>query len=317
ITFSDKTSLLGNVISSIKNNNIPKYTGAENGTWLWTPILQITPEYTKKILSDAKRNGIKNIYLSIDSYLDIFVMPDGPEKNTKKKEFDNIIENFIVEADKLNISVDAEAGWRNWAELGNSYKAFATMSYAIEFNENHKLGFRAFQYDVEPYLLDYFSEDQEKVYGNLINLVDESVAKLDNTNLLLSVVVPEFYDGSSADTPKIFYAGERLYPIEQLLRVLDKRIGSTIIIMAYRNFSQGPNGSIEISKDEIALANKYKTKIILAQETSEVLPSYITFFNLKKTYFVNEMNTLNSFFSKEKSFGGIATHYINTLALLK
>lgn len=313
LTFGKKSSLLGNAISSFKAGYNPQTTGPENGSWLWTPILQITPAYRDRIITDSKKNGIKNLYLSIDSYLDIFVMPEGKDKDKLEKQFDTVLSDFVTVANENGITVDAEAGWRNWAELGNSYKAFVTLSYAIEFNKRHENKLRGFQYDIEPYLLDYYKEDGKGVLGNFINLVDESVAKLDGTDLRLAVVIPEFYDGSYVDTPQIFYAGQNLYPIEQLLRVLDKREGSSVIIMAYRNFSDGPNGSIEISKDEVATANKYKTKIILALETGKVDPEYITFFNKSKSYFSKEKNSLEKAFKNNPSYGGIATHYINSL----
>lgn len=317
ISFNNRSSLLGNAISSLTKNSIKTEYSEENGSWLWTPILQITSDYAENIISDSKKRGIKNLYVSIDTYLDIYVMPEGSEKNAQLKKFDSILSDFIKKANDNGITVDAEAGWRNWAELANSYKAFATLSYAIDYNKTHQYKFRGFQYDVEPYLLDYYKEDTKEILNNFINLVDESVGRLDGSDLRLSVVVPEFYDGTYEETPKIFYAGESLYPVEQLLRVLDKRDESSIIIMAYRNFSEGPNGSIEISKDEVQLANKYKTKVVLALETGNTLPAYITFYNLRRSYFEKQLTILRKAFIKEKSFGGTATHYINSLTELQ
>lgn len=313
ITFYNRRSLLGNAISSIKLNRANEnFDDIENGSWLWTPILQITPEYRDKIIKEGKKRGIKNLYLSIDSYLDIYTLPDGKTKREQERNFDTILADFVTKASENGITVDAEAGWRNWAEIGNSYKAFVTLNYAIDFNKRHSVKLRGFQYDIEPYLLDYYKEDQKNVLGNLINLVDESVARLDGSDLRLYVVVPEFYDQNYTETPKVFYAGESLYPFEQIIRILDKRDGSRIIIMAYRNYTNGPDGSIDIAKDEIFIANKYKTKVILALETGETEPSFVTFFNHKKTYFENQVDNLTRAFKENQSYGGIAVHYINS-----
>ncbi len=312
ITFFDKTSLLGNVISSLKNNaSIPKTEGGENGSWLWTPVLQITPAYRNSIISGAKINGVKNLYISIDSYLDIYAMEDGEEKDRLKNKFDKILSDFVSEARKNNITVDLEAGWRNWAEIGHSYKAFATLNYAIEFNKKHKDKLRGFQFDVEPYLLEYYKENKKSVLGNFINLIDEAVARLDGTDLTLSVVIPEFYDEESGETPPIYYAGKSLYTTEQLLRVLDKRANSSIILMSYRNFSRGLDGSIDISKEEINTANKYSTKVIIAQETGDVEPPYITFYSTGKNHYDKQLGLILGAFKNDKSFGGVATHYVN------
>jgi len=49
----------------------------ESGSWIWTPIMQMSPNYTESILTEAKINGVNVMYLSIDSYLDIFTMKKG------------------------------------------------------------------------------------------------------------------------------------------------------------------------------------------------------------------------------------------------
>ncbi len=64
----------------------------EHGTWLWTPILQMSDEYMVATLNGVQKNGVNVVYLSLDSYLDIYTTPDQSEKQTKKKEFSNILE---------------------------------------------------------------------------------------------------------------------------------------------------------------------------------------------------------------------------------
>lgn len=317
IAFVDN-SMLANAISSLQDNSFTVKTGGlEAGTWLWTPILQITPAYQKSIISAAVKYGIKNIYLSIDSYLDIYIMPDGEEKTKKRKDFDTIIEKFITEANRNGITVDAEAGWRNWAEDGNTYKALATINYTNKFNKTHAAKFRGFQYDVEPYLLDSYEENKATVLKNYLSLIDSSVSLLNKSDLQISVVIPEFYDGTHGDTPSFSYNGKTGYAIDHLLSILDRRAGSTIIVMSYRNFSKGSDGSIDISTDEISSANKHRTKIIVAQETGDVEPAYITFHNTNKKYFNKQKNELGAAFSLDKSYGGIAIHYINAFIELK
>lgn len=317
IAVFEKEILLANLVSSIKKSSDKIDYGPENGTWLWTPVLQITPEYRKTILAGAVKNNIKNIYLSIDPYLDIYIMPDGKEKTEKKLAFDKKIEDFIIEANKNGISVDAEAGWRNWAEEGHTYKAFATLKYAIDFNKKHANKFRGFQYDVEPYLLDEYKKDKKTVLTNFLNLISQSVSALNNSDLDISVVIPEFYDGANNETPRFSYRGTMGFATEHLLEILDRRENSKIIVMSYRNFSQGENGSIEISKNEILSAEKHRTKIVLAQESGDVEPPYITFYNTSKRRYNKETQKLEEAFKDTRSFDGLAVHYINAFMDLK
>lgn len=314
----EKENFLANALSSTKTiNPTLKTSTPENGTWLWTPTFDITPSYRNSIIWGAKKNGIKNIYLSIDSYLDVFVMPDGPEKNRKKKDFDEIIIGFIKEAEKNNITVDAEAGWQNWSEKENWYKAFAVLDYAIEFNKTHSQKFRGFQYDVEPYLLPEYQKNKKVVLRNFISLINQSLTKLDGSDLEFSVVIPEFYNGENGETPRFLYARKYDHALDHLLSALERRPQSKIIVMSYRNFSLGEDGSIEISKDEINAANKKQTKIIIAQETGDVLPDYITFYNTSKSRYKRETEIIKQTFSSQKSYGGLATHYLNSFMELR
>ncbi len=313
----DKNLLLASVISSVSNNTGNINGGEEVGTWLWTPVMDITPAYKEFVISGAKQNGIKTIYLSIDSYLDIFLMPNGEKRDKSKLAFDNAVEKFIADAHKDGISVDAEAGWQNWAEFGNLYKPLAVLDYVIAFNKSHPEKFRGFQYDVESYLLPQYEENKQVTLYNFVNLVDQTVAKLNNTDLLLSVVVPDFYDSDSNETPEYSYRGENGFTFDHLLRVLDRRSGSKLVVMSYRNFSRGDDGSIDISKGEIKDALLAKTKVVIAQETGNVQPSYVTFYSTNKSYLDKQKTNLASAFEGYSSFGGFAVHYINSYLDLK
>lgn len=317
LTFSNKESYLANIFSFFTEKKPEVYSEKEDGTWLWTPIERITPEYRDSIIAGAKNRGIKNIYLSIDPYLDIFVMQDGKEKDEKKDKFVTTLVDFIKNANLNGITVDAEAGWRNWAEPGNEYKALAVLSFAVEYNKTHKEKFRGFQYDIEPYMLENYDENKNVYLYNFVSLVDKSVEALKNSDLVISVVVPEFYDKSGETASKFRYGGKSKYAIEHLLSVLDKREGSKIIVMAYRNFTEGVDGTVDISKDEINSANKSNTKIIIAQEFSDVLPKYITYYKTSYRYYGKQLALINTAFEGERSFGGTATHYVNAYLDLK
>ena len=89
--------------------------------------------------------------------------------------------------------------------------------------------------------------------------------------------------------------------------------------MSYRNFADGKNGSIDISKNEMKTAKRggYSTNIILAEETGDVLPRYVTFYSMTKKYFSDETSKLDSAFSSYPNFAGLAIHYANAYFELK
>jgi len=313
-----RESLLTNVFSSLQRQN-SEIGGkpVERGTWLWTPLLDITPEYREFIIAGAKENGIRTIYLSIDSYLDIFAMEEGPEKQVKEQAYDEALQAFVREAHKAGLSVDAEAGWRNWSEPGHEYKAFAVLRYAMKYNRTHEEKLRGFQYDIEPYMLPSFEEDKKSILRNFVSLVSKVVKELEDSDLELSVVIPEFYDGGGELTPKFLHGLRYGYAYDHLLNALERRPGSTIIIMAYRRVALGENGSIQISRDEMTAAAPYQTKVVIAQETGDDLAPHVTFHGTSREYYDEQTGLIEKAFEKEKSYGGLATHYINMFLTLK
>ncbi len=313
---------LANVKSSVEKTNEPKILNIdkknlENSTWLWTPTVFLTDEYIKEILKGARENHINKIYLAIDSYLDIYIKNDSEQKVMEKKEFDNKVSKFIKDANIYNIEVVAVSGWKNWAQKEHSYKPFVIMDYVIDFNSKRQEKFSGIQFDIEPYLLEEYKENKKETLREFISLIDEIIENAPKDNLEISIVVPEFFDKNSDSTPKFLWNGKYDFTINHLFRILSKRENSSVLIMAYRNFNTGYDGVFDISKDEILAGNKYKVKTIIALETGDFKPPFITYFNTNKKYYNQKVSEIKDYYKDQISFSGIATHYINSLMEMK
>ncbi len=288
----------------------------EHGTWVWTPIPEMTSEYMARIVGEAKNRGVNTIYLSIDSYLDIFVMQDGVQKEKAEQQFVEKLADFIWLAHQNNIAVDAEAGWRNWAEEGHTYKALTIVEFVKKFNTSQPLKFRGLQYDIEPYLLEnYYTSDEsrQKILANFVKLVDDTVHHLEDSKLALSIAIPDFYDGRDGMTPEFEYKGKKDYVFRHLLNILEKKSGSSVVLMSYRNFAEGKGGSIDVSRNEMQTvkSGRYKTAVVLAQEVGEVADQYTSFHNMPPEYMVAETAKLQSAFAGYRNFAGLSFHYAN------
>ncbi len=90
-----------------------------------------------------------------------------------------------------------------------------------------------------------------------------------------------------------------------------------LLVMAYRNQSEGVDGSIDIAQDEIRTADAYHTKVIVAQETGDVLPPSITFCNTSLSHLNTQIQNIGKAFAGDESYNGIAIHYINALMKLE
>jgi hypothetical protein len=311
-----KQSLLGRIF---KPN--PARTGKEeHGIWVWVSPIQMSSDYMKFLVNDAKANNITALYVTIDDYLSVDALPEGTEKESRKAAYSKALENLITLASAQGIAVDAEGGARDWAEDANRYKGFALIDYAMEYNlghENHPL--RGFQYDVESYLLPSYERNKAPVLTRFVSFIDESVTRLGNSNLLFSVVIPHFYDSKQNWTPSIEYAGQSMHTFDHLLRILERRPGSHLLLMSYRNFAQGNDGTIQISEVEVSQASEAggSTKVIIGQETGKVDPDYVTFHGHPKKYYLEQWNIVRNHFVSYSGFGGMAVHYIDSFRELR
>lgn len=291
----------------------------EYGTWVWTSPYAMSSLYRDKVVTGSVANKINVIYITIDDYLNINSLPAGVDKEIKKKKYSDALESFIILANKNNIQVDVEAGWRDWAEDPKATKANILIDYAIEYNKSRSNKIRSFQFDVEPYLLSRYEQNKASVLTNFVNFIGNASNRLGSNNLHFSVVIPHFYDSSQKWTPAITYNNSKNYTFNHLLNILDKRPGSSIILMSYRNTAEGDDGSIKISKTEIdqAFSGGHSTKVIVAQETGNVEPDYVTFYQKSKDYYLSQVNIINNQFKNSVNFGGVAVHYIDPLLDLK
>ncbi|MBI2065276.1 MAG: hypothetical protein HYT62_04445 [Candidatus Yanofskybacteria bacterium] len=285
----------------------------EFGVWVWTPPDQLSNDQMREIIKQVSESNFNVIYLTIDSYLEINSLPDSHDKNVRKSSYTNSLASFISLAKDKNIAVDAEAGWRDWAEPAGRFKAYAIFDYVEEYNRakpNQRL--RGLQYDVEVYLLSNYDDDKISVLSNFVELVDTLSEKNRGKLLRLSFVIPHFYDSLQGWTPAIDFNGETNFVFNQILRSLDKLDQASVILMSYRNFAEGDNGTIQISRQEMIDASRgYRTKVIVAQEVGDVDPDYVTFFNTSEKYLFDEIEKVELKFSEFTGFGGISIHYLD------
>lgn len=264
--------------------------------------------------------GFNVIYVTIDDYLDIASLPEGTTKNTQKAAYFLNLNRLIQTANGLGIAVDVEGGWKDWAYPSLRYKGFALIDAAKEYNvlyPNAKI--RAFQYDVEPYLLSEYETNKAKVLTEFVEFIDQSTNRLVGSDITFSMAIPHFYDKNQAWTPTITYGGVTTHTFSHLLRILEKKPGSMILLMSYRDYFDGAGGTKEIAQAEIqeASAGGYSTLVLVGQETGNVDPAYVTFYGSTKTVVLNMLKTISSYFETYSNYGGTATHYIDSYLVMK
>ena len=278
------------------------------GVWIWDDVSRLSNTAVRERLDSVQAAGFDTIFLTIDPYFSL--------SSENQKVFLEKTEKLLSLAQSKGISVDAEAGWRDWSVPGNWEKARNVISTVAEFNRAQAIPFRGIQFDIEPYLLETYEDNKAQTLFDYLGMVEYAISN-NITNQRLSFVVPHFYDCQQGWTPQITFNGKNDCAFNHLLGLLDKSPKSEIIIMAYRNSSNGSNGSIALSQVEIDAAQNHQTKIIIAQETGNVEPGFVTFYNTSQEKLKSELSNIAAAFKNKGSFGGIAIHYLDPYLELK
>lgn len=275
----------------------------ENGIWLWEPLSDSSLSQQEKMLDRIKEVGFTSVYQTVDDYLE----------TSSKSAYSKKLSLFIAAAHARGIVVDVEGGWRDWAEPENRSKGFALIDFVTEYNIKYPdAKIRALQYDVEPYLLSEYEDNKEEILTDFVAFIDESSTRMQKTDAKFSVVIPHFYDSAQQWTPRVEYDGRTEHTFTHLLRSLERKKGNTIILMSYRNFFEGKDGVEGLSSPEIREARGFSTKIIVAQETGDVSPEYVTYYGKSMAEYTAGLETIVTQFSGSKGFGGVATHYYDS-----
>jgi len=291
------------------------FSKKEFGIWVWDTPISMSSTYASKIISSTSKDGFNVIYLSVADYIPIAAMDDGLEKTQKKDDYMKSLNIFISAAKSSGMNVDIIGGEKDWAESSNRWKGYVLIDLANEYNKKYpNARIRNLQYDVEPYLLNNYQIEKGNVLEDFVEFVDESARRSQAGNFGLTIVIPHFYDSAQAWTPTFSYGGTSASAYTHLLKVLSKKADTTIIVMSYRNYFEDDNGTKQISEAEIKEASDggYATKVIVAQETGNVEPGYVTFYSKSKDDLYDSLSQIQNYFSKYRNYAGTAVHYFDS-----
>jgi hypothetical protein len=280
---------------------VPSSQNNITGMWVWNFSTAVsTLSQRNKLINFAISNKINLLYVNTGG-----VLPDHP------KEFSDLIKR----AHMNGIQVYALDGDSSWALTNNHAFALNRIQEVLDFNKNHNsTKFDGIQHDIEPYLLSEWTTDQNGTAGQLLQLLQDTEAKIKNysTGMQYTMTVPFWYD----EAPIVTTYNGLTKPLDYL--ILD--IVDSIAVMDYRNSAGNTNtnldGQIDHGKQEVEYAASVGKKAIIAAETSvpdgSGIPAYITYYNNGKTYMNNELQKVASYFGSSPGFGGIGIHHYDT-----
>ena len=280
--------------------------------WIWHSPLNMSMETMKTELSFLEQENFDTVYIDITEYIDIY-----ESNNTlAQAAFTTKLKTFTVIAAEKNIKVEALVGGVIWSEPNYNYVPEILLKYVITFNEDPKntVKISGVQFDVESYNSPQFTtwKNQSRILTEYLIMVDNltTIVATESPDLKLGFAVPFWFDGITRDLPIITF-NEKAKPVGfHVIDILDKTENGYIVIMDYRNRTDGINGSIHLAKPQLNYTslNAKNTKVIIAQETVDVQPASITFYGKSKYALEKALSELNKAFGDNEAFTGFAIH---------
>lgn len=261
--------------------------------WVWDVRIPNSPDAALGLIDFCKSKNISVLYIAALNFNENSV---GPYK------FFNRL------AHKNNITVHALAGDPRWCIERYHAQPLEWVLQVIEYNRASlpEERFDGIHCDAEPYVLGKVWEDNKQMLLKWSLDLNQKIADLieaEDAEMIFGADIPFWYDDDVS--MEVEWQGSVKPPSYHILDTLD-----TVTVMDYRNFAEGPNGSIELARNEIEYADKTGKRIYIGQETKpDVYPPYITFGILDEKTMEMEIKKILDAYLSHPSFAGIAIHH--------
>lgn len=261
--------------------------------WVWDVNIPPSHEATKSLLEFCRSKNINRLYLSAYNF---------NEQSCKNyRQFNRLAHSY-------GVFVHALGGDPRWGLERYHQQPLRWVGDILSFNRSSKPKerFNGIQNDTEVYLLGKpWGQNKEGILKEYLDLNKKIVdlREIEEADIIYACDIPFWYD----DDPSVAvnWNGQIKPPSFHILDTVD-----SITIMDYRNFADGPNGSIALAKNEIGYADSVKKKVYIGQETQENLyPEYITFGGMSEQEMEAQIKKLVEAYITSAGFAGIAMHH--------
>lgn len=248
-------------------------------TWLWdTAVIQEDPE---AVIDFCMEQQVEVIFLQIQQHV--------PEEDYRK---------FIALAHDQKIEVHALNGEPEWAYAQHGSKGDEFLAWVQQYNAgaaSEKERFTGVQFDVEPYQLNSWDEEQQQIVAQWSSNMENWLQQAQDQELYTSAAIP-FWLSRIAATD-----GSGTFSSWVISRF------DAVAVMAYRDSGEQ---IIELSKEELQEADELGKSVWIGMELGHTDEGeYVSFHNKGIAVMEDEMQKVTQLGSRYSSFAGVAVHH--------
>jgi hypothetical protein len=289
--------------------------GAERGAYEWNDdTWWPTPSAYQGTLTTLQGLGINTLYVDITGAVGML-----HSHSSELAPFLSAFEQLVTEADSDGFQVEAVGGDPSWASK-HSTGPTGLLTVARQITAALPAGaLEGVQFDVEPWGVRGWHSHKAAYSKDWLKFLQSTVAtwQADGLSGRLGFTVP-FWFGAGGAAPKVSFGGQKNYPFPLALGLLAPLPSSALNVMAYRNSTTGPNGSLALfapnrQADDAAGSH---TALLFGQETGNATPTEVTFQGTSCAAFQTATGQITDALDGDTSFEGIAVDDVESLEAL-
>lgn len=229
-------------------------------------------------------------------------------------------------ASSLGFEVHAVGGGPNWIDENLRYLATTMVQLVGNYNENatREERLRGVQFDIEPQADPAFRnrDNQPTMLRAWLTTLQSVIATYrevreqdGNSGLRLGIAIPFWFDDELEAAPGVVFpegAGTLARPAAfHLFDMLVDLPDAYVVVLSYRNFTGGLDGSIAHAQDEFIYARDHDAQfgIVVGQEFTNVRPEKVTFWCRGRAAFRQAAAEITDFFGDDyPQFRGLSVN---------
>jgi hypothetical protein len=295
----------------------------------WYRVSQVNAKVSDQSLGSLRTDGFKTVYADVGEYLEVADQPASKAQKTHLAQLKSDLRRFVARAASLGYAVHAVAGGPDWTDTARRYLGPKLVQLVADHNAtvaaNERL--QGVQLDIEPYVDPSFFDDVETSFQDYLwtlkGVVDryrQVRTQAGNSGLRLGFAIPFWFDGTPEAPAVRFGPDNSSQPAAfHLIDMLRDLSDAYVVVMAYRNFAAGTDGSIEHVRGELTYARDAGAAcgIVVGQEFGKVYPEKLSFWWAGRAAFRQAAEAIVGEYGGYAQFRGVSVNDLSSYQVVR
>jgi hypothetical protein len=288
----------------------------------WRGLGQLTRPSTRQRLRFLHGQGFTTVYVDLGECLDAADRPKTPERQALLRRLAGNLGYFVAEASRLGLTVHAVGAGPTWTDPDLRYLGPKLVRLVGQYNATAPPAQRlnGVQLDIEPYVDPSFFDDTQHSLLAYLETMQAIVASYrqvrarpGNHTLRLGVAIPFWFDGEAGAPGPVPFGGATKPAAFHLVDMLADLTHAYLVVMAYRNFTAGEDGSIRLLGSEFGYLASAGAScgLVAGQEYTDEDPPQVTFHGLGRGVFRAAAAEIAAAYGHLAQFGGLSVNDVD------